>query len=130
MPIHVRTKIDMEPSRRLSFLRRNAAGDIRDETYFALFSLCSNLRKSIKSFSHPSIMSFKPKVRMRHNKVLYPFNRSPFKYASRILRSAWPSISFRTIVKPRCYSIVATFILDLCHNIVAGIVDDDCGSLP
>ena len=45
---------------------------------------------------------------------MYPFSRSPFRYASRTLRSDLPSISFLTM----SYDIVVTLIFALCYNMV------------
>ena len=67
-----------------------------------------NFFNNTKSRSHPSMIALSPIVRIRQSTVLYPLNRSPLRYASRIFRSAPPSISLRTIERLPCYSIVAT----------------------
>jgi len=73
----------------------------------------------VRSCSQPSIIAFKPIFRMRNRTAVYPFSRSPFKYASMILRSELPSISLRTIrshMLPYCSKPYIYVMLQYCDS--------------
>jgi hypothetical protein len=71
----------------------------------------------VRSCSQPEMIAFNPNCRIRHNSTLYPFRRSPFKYASSTRRSDFPSISLRTI-SHTCNDMVTSLIFRLCYYMV------------
>ena len=87
------------------------------KSYRLVASSLTSFFSNSRSCSHPSMIALNPIWRIRVSKVVYPFSRSPFKYASRILRSDLPSISLRTM----SYDIVVTLIFGLCYNTVVQV---------
>ena len=58
-----------------------------------------NFPSNARSHSHPSIIAFNPIWRIRVSNVVYPFSRSPFRYASSTLRSDLGVNKWESIIK-------------------------------